>query len=57
MAQLVKHPTPSFSSGRDLTVHETEPRIGLFADSVEPARDSLSLPPYSSPTHAVSVSL
>ena len=29
---------------RDLTVRDTEPRIGLCADIVEPARDSFSLP-------------
>ena len=33
-AQLVKHPTGG--SGRDLTVCEFEPRVGLCADSTEP---------------------
>ena len=31
-----------FSSAHDLVVHEFEPCVGLCADSVEPARDSLS---------------
>ena len=30
-----------FGSGHDLTVHGIKPRIGLCADSAEPARDSL----------------
>ena len=34
--------TPDLSSAHDLTVHEFEPRIRLCADSVAPARDSLS---------------
>ena len=41
--QSVKRPTPGFSSGHDLTVREFEPCIGLHADSVEPAWDSLSV--------------
>ena len=44
VAQLVKHPTLNFSSGHDLRVCGFEPRIGLCADSAEPAWDSLSLP-------------
>ena len=35
-------PTFNFSSGHDLTVHEFEPHVGLCADSVGPAWDSLS---------------
>ena len=35
--------TLDFSSGRDLTVHEIKPHVGLWAGSVEPAWDSLSL--------------
>ena len=42
MAQSVKHLTLGFSSGHDLTVHEFEPRVGLCANSVKPAWDSLS---------------
>ena len=44
MAQLVKHLTLDFGSGRDLMVHGIEPRAGLCAYSVEPAWDSLSVP-------------
>ena len=42
MDQLVERLIPDFSSGHDLTVPEFEPRIGLWADSTEPAWDSLS---------------
>ena len=42
MAQSVDRPTPDFNSGHDLTVHGIEPGVGLCADSVEPALDSLS---------------
>ena len=45
--QSVKHLTLDFSSGHDLMVCEFKPRIGLFADSVETARDSLSPSPLS----------
>ena len=58
VAQLVKLPTLDFGSGHDLTVHEFEPRIGLCADSVETAWDSLS--PhclYPSPARTLSLSL
>ena len=44
VAQLVKCPTLDFGSDHDLTVCEFEPRIGLCADSAEPAWDYLSLP-------------
>ena len=44
VAQSVKRVTLGLGSGHDLTVHETEPRVGLCADSVEPAWDSLSFP-------------
>ena len=47
--QSVKCPTRAFSSGRDLTVCGTEPRVGLCTDSTEPAWDSLS-PSLSAPT-------
>lgn len=39
MAQLVKHLTLDLGSGQDLIFHEFEPRIGLRADSEEPAWD------------------
>ena len=42
MAQSVKRPTLDFGSGHDLVVCEIEPWVGLSADSVEPAWDSLS---------------
>ena len=42
MAQSVKPPTLDFHSGHDVTVHVSEPRVRLCADSVEPAWDSLS---------------
>ena len=42
VAQSVKHLTLGFCSGHDLMVHEFKPRIGLCADSAEPAWDSLS---------------
>ena len=35
-------PTSDFGSGHDLAVHELEPHTGLWADSAEPAWDSLS---------------
>ena len=54
MAQSVKRLTLHFGSGHDLKVLEFEPCVGLCADSVEPAWDSLSLP---LPAHAPSVCL
>ena len=57
MAQAVKRLTLDFSSGRDLTVPEFEPRIGLLADSSEAAWASLCLP-FSLPLpHLFSLSL
>ena len=63
MAQSGERQTLDYGSGRALTVREFEPCIGLCADLVEPAWDSLSsslsaLPP--APrlcTHAYSLSL
>ena len=46
VAQSVEHLALDFSSGhglKDLHVHIFKSRIGLFADNVEPAWDSLSL--------------
>ena len=37
VAQLVKRPTLYFGSGHDLTVRKFESRLGLCADSAEPA--------------------
>ena len=42
MAQSVKHPTPGFGSGHDLTVSGFGPHVGLHADSMETSWDSLS---------------
>ena len=42
VAQSVKHLTLDFGSGHDLMVYDIKPHIGLCADSVEPAWDSLS---------------
>ena len=42
VAQSVKHPTLDFGSDHDLMVHGIEPHMGLCADSMEPAWDSLS---------------
>ena len=44
VAQSVKGQTLGFSSGHDLVVCEFELHVGLCADSLEPAWDSLSLP-------------
>ena len=43
VAQSVKYQTLDFSSGQDLTVCQIEPRLGLCADSAEPAEFSCSL--------------
>ena len=42
VAESIKCPSLDFGSGRGLTVHEFEPKIGLCADSMESASDSLS---------------
>ena len=57
MAQLVKHSTLDFSSGHDLTVHESELCIQLCTGRAEPAWDSfsLSLSLCPSPAHALSL--
>ena len=47
LSRLVERQTLRFGSSRDLTVHGIKPRVGLCADSTEPAWDSpspLSLP-------------
>ena len=43
MAQSVKHLTLDFGLGHDFMVHEFELCVGLWAESVEPTWDSLSL--------------
>ena len=60
VAQSLRRPTLGFCSGRDLTVCEFEPRVGLCADGSEPGACfgfwvSLSLCP--SPVHALSLSV
>ena len=42
MVQSVKHLPLGFGSGHDLMVHRIESCVGLCADSMEPALDSLS---------------
>ena len=42
MAQSLRHLTLGFTTDHDLRVHGFEPHIGLPADSMEPAWDSLS---------------
>ena len=46
-----------FGSGHDLMVHEFEPFIGLCADSVEPAWDSVSRSLSAPPLLMLSLSL
>ena len=53
MAQSVECLTFDFGSGCDLTVGESEAHIGLCADGVEPAWDSVSLST-PSPAHHLS---
>ena len=60
MTQSIEHLTLGFHSGHDLMICGTEPRIGLQADSVEPAWDflsfSLSAPPLLAHVRALSLS-
>ena len=59
VAQSVTNPTLGFGSGHNLTVGGIKPRVGLCADSMEPAWDSLS-PSFSAPpllVFSLSVSL
>ena len=57
VAQLVERPTPDLASGYDLTVCEIKPRVGLPADSTEPAWDSLSPSLSAPPLLVLSLSL
>ena len=54
MTQLIEGLTLDFGSDHNLTVCEFKPGVGLCADSVEPAYNSLSPP---SPARALSLSL
>ena len=59
VAQSVKHLTLDLSSGHELAAVGSSPVSGLWADSMEPASDSLSLSLSlslcPSPAHAVSL--
>ena len=55
VAQSVKHQTPDFSPGHDLTVCEFKPCVGLCTDGAKLAWDSL-LPSLSLPVLALSLS-
>ena len=57
VAQSVKHLTFDLGSSHDLTVGDTEPRLRLCTDSMEPAWDSVSLTLYPSSAHTLSLSL
>ena len=57
VAQSVKCRTPGVGAGHDLTVREFEPHIGLCADSMEPAWDSLSPSLAAPPLLVLSLSL
>ena len=58
MTQSVKHLTLGVGSSHDLTVGEFEPYVGVCADDVDPAWDSLS-PSCSAlpPAHVLPLSL
>ena len=58
MAPSVNHPALDCGSGHDLPVHEFKPCIGLLADSIEPAWDSLfSAHPHSHDVQSLLLSL
>ena len=52
VVQSVKPLTLDFGSGHDLMARESEPSVGLCADSMEPAWGSLSLSLCPSSIHA-----
>ena len=56
-AHAVKHRTLDFGSGRGLAVRGIKPRIRLYAESEEPAWDSLSPPLSAPPLLVLSLSL
>ena len=51
VTQSVKRPTPDFGSGHDHRVCTFKSRVRLYADSAEPASNSLSLS-LSAPPHS-----
>ena len=55
MAPLFEQPTLDFGIGHGLKVRETEPQVGLRADNVQPAWDSLSLSAPPLPTLSLSL--
>ena len=57
MAQLVRHQTPDFHSGHDITVREFKPYVGVCADSAELAWDSLSPSHFATPPLKLLLSL
>ena len=57
VAQSVERLHLDFGSGHDLLVCVFEPLVGLCADSVEPAWDSLSPSLYAPPSRVLSPSL
>ena len=57
VALLVERPTPDLGSGHDLMVRGFEPHVGLCADCVEPAWDSVSPSLCPSPVRALTLSL
>ena len=57
MAQSVNRLTLDFGSGHDVTVPETEPRVGLCAESTEPAWDSQSVSLSLPVPHSLSLTL
>ena len=59
-APLIKRPTLDFGLGHDLMVRRLKSYVGLRADSVEPAWDSLSpslLVPLPPPLHSLSLKI
>ena len=56
VAPSVKHLTPDFGSGHDLTVCEFEPHVGLCADSTQSLLGILS-PLFSAPPPPCGLSL
>ena len=56
MARSVEHPIVDADSGHDLRVLGVKPHVGLCADSLEPAWDSLS-PSLSAPPLLMLLSL
>ena len=56
VVRSVKGPTVGFGSGHELMVPGFEPHVGLRAEGVEPAWDSLSIFLCPSPAHSLFLS-